>query len=226
VDLKVDVNVSSATEAHAKSHLSLRGTQASILRKVLRNQDQSRQIYDVLAAALFAGSKVLAASAPDAETLTHPLTIDEEIDLGASIRREGTHLRLKFPNDAETAGTKLAERQTPLDMGALRTSKTEIIVHLGSGLRLTEKPAAVDVSDPCFRIRRTIEGEGSTVILKNELEQICTQVSVEDYPRYRANMEHARSLLDAAVVFDEASPGVTKAADTGRKTTKATIAKH
>ncbi len=206
---KVDVDVTSPEEVTARSHLELRGSHASSLRALLRNEDQSRQVYDLLASACFPGGRVISASAPDHESLTHPLVVDEEIDAAASIRQEGEHFRLKFPNDTDGAQTqtKLSERQTPLDLGLPRSSVTEIVVHLGTSVRLREKPASVDVTDPCFHIRRTVTGDASTVTLKDELDQTCPRVSVTDYPRYRAAMDRARSLLDTAVVFDRVAGG-------------------
>ena len=58
-------------------------------------------------------------------------------------------------------------------------------------------------ADPCFRMRRTVGGDKSSVVVTELYEQTCTTVSVESYPRYRAAMERAKSLLDAALVFDK-----------------------
>jgi len=41
-------------------------------------------------------------------------------------------------------------------------------------------------------------------MVSEEFEQKCTTVSVEDYPRFRAAMRRAKSLLDSALVFDKA----------------------
>jgi transglutaminase-like putative cysteine protease/tetratricopeptide (TPR) repeat protein len=199
-----EVDVESPEKALAKAHLEIRGSRASLLRAVLRNEDQSRQLYEYVASSAFPGAKVISASAPDHESIVQPLRVIEEIDVGPSIRREGDHYRLKFSDEVETARTKLNERQTPLDLGPPRASSSEVVVRLGKGVRLTDKPAAVDVVDPCFHVRRAVSGDRASVILKDDFEQTCTRVSVEDYPRYRANMERARSLLDAAVVFDRA----------------------
>jgi hypothetical protein len=46
----------------------------------------------------------------------------------------------------------------------------------------------------------------SSVVVTELYEQTCTTVSVEGYPRYRSAMERARSLLDAALVFDKTPP--------------------
>jgi hypothetical protein len=79
-----------------------------------------------------------------------------------------------------------------------------MVVSLGHGLTLVERPTAVDVLDPCFHMRRSIAGDASRLVITDEVEQTCTRVPVADYPRYRANMEKARSLMDSAVVFDRA----------------------
>jgi hypothetical protein len=50
-----------------------------------------------------------------------------------------------------------------------------------------------------------VSGDHATVTVKEAFEETCTTVSVEDYPRYRAAMERARSLLDTALVFDKAT---------------------
>jgi tetratricopeptide (TPR) repeat protein len=197
-----DVEIDSPEKAHARSHLELRGSHASSLRTALRSEDQSRQVYDYLVSVLFPGGKLVSASAPEHESLFKPLAIDQEIDVSPAIRQEGEHFRLKLPNEAENAPTKLVERQTPLDLGPPQASTSEIVVHLGRGLRLVEKPAPVDVTDPCFRMRRTVGGDKSSVVVTERYEQTCTTVTVESYPRYRAAMERAKSLLDAALVFD------------------------
>jgi hypothetical protein len=145
---------------------------------------------------------VSSASAPDHESLVHPLTIDEELDLAGSVRQEGEHYRLKFPNEADVGQAKLTERQTPVDLGTPRSSEATIVVHLGSSLRLADTPSAVDVVEPCFHARRTVTTDHATVTLKDTYEQTCTRVSVEDYPRFHTAMDHARSLLDAALVFE------------------------
>jgi cellulose synthase operon protein C len=201
---KAELDVASPEKVTAKSHIEYRGSTASSLRTALRNADQSRQVYDVVATSQFPAAKVLTASSPDHESLVHPLAIDEELDLAASVRHEGDHYRLTFPFHADSAKTRLNERQTPLDLGPLESSESEIVVRMSKDVRLVEKPAPVEVVDPCFRVRRTVTGDATTVTLKEEFEQTCTRVSVEDYPRFRAALDRARSLLDAAVVFDKA----------------------
>jgi hypothetical protein len=200
--LKVDVNVESGEKVTAKSHFEERGSQASQMRKLLRNEDQSRQVYDLLASAVFPGSRVLSASAPDHEALSHPLVIDQELDLHAAIRQEGDHYRLKLASE-DSSQTKLSERQTPLDLGAQRSTVEEYVIHLGKDVRLTDKPSPVDVTDPCFHAKRTVTSGGATLTVKDEFEQTCTRVSVDEYPRYRAAMDHAHALMDTAVVFDK-----------------------
>ena len=199
---KVEIDVASPEKITARSHFEIRGDRASSLRTMLRSEDQSRQIYDLLGSALFPGARVSSASAPDHESLVHPLTIDEELDLAGSVRQEGEHYRLKFPNEADVGQAKLTERQTPVDLGTPRSSEATIVVHLGSSLRLADTPSAVDVVEPCFHARRTVTTDHATVTLKDTYEQTCTRVSVEDYPRFHTAMDHARSLLDAALVFE------------------------
>jgi len=197
-----EVSIEAPDRVHARSHLEVRGGHASSLRTALRSEDQSRQVYDYLVSQMFPGAKLVTASAPDHESLLHPLAIDEEIDASAAIRQEGAHYRLKLPNDAESAQTKLGERQTPLDLGPPSEQKSEIIVLLGKGVALVEKPTSVDVVDPCFHVRRTVSGDKTRVVVDEDFQQTCTTVSVADYPRYRAAMEKARGMLDAALVFD------------------------
>ena len=210
--LKVDVAIASPESVTGRSSLELRGSQASSLRTVLRNEDQSRQVYDLLASSFFPGARVISASAPDHESLAHPLVIDEDIDLEGTIRQEGEHYRLKLANAADNARTKLSERQTPLDLGPPRSTVTELVVHLGKDVKLAETPTPVDVTDPCFHARRTVLRDATTLTVKDDLEQTCTRVSAEDYPRYRAAMDRAHSLLDAAIVFDKASSASSKRA--------------
>jgi tetratricopeptide (TPR) repeat protein len=200
---KAEVDIESPEQVRAHSHLEVRGGHASSLRTALRSEDQSRQVYDYLASQLFPGSKLVSASAPDHESFLHPLRIDQEIDASASIRQEGAHYRLKLPNDADNAPTKLAERQTPLDLGPPTSDESEVVVHLGKGVRLVEMPAPVDVVDPCFHVSRKVSGDKATVTVTEAFQETCTTVSVADYPRYRAAMEHARSMLDTALVFDK-----------------------
>jgi hypothetical protein len=207
----VTVEIETPDKASAKSHLDVRGSQASTLRALLRSEDQSRQVYDMLAAAFFPGARVITASAPDHEALVHPVGIDEELELGGSIRREGDHFRLKVPNDADTALTRLTDRQTPLDLGPPRRTKTQIVFRLGKAVRVTEKPLPVSVVDPCFEAHRSVTGDATTVTLTDDYQQTCPQISVADYPRFRAAMDRARALFDAAVVFDVAA-GKTPAA--------------
>jgi hypothetical protein len=202
---KAEVEIESPEQVHAHSHLELRGGHASSLRTALRSEDQSRQVYDYVVSQLFPGAKLVSASAPDHESFLHPLRIDQEIDASASIRQEGTHYRLKLPNDADSAPTKLAERQTPLDLGPPTSDESEVVVHLGKGVKLVEMPAPVDVVDPCFHVTRKVSGDHATVTVKEAFEETCTTVSVEDYPRYRAAMERARSMLDTALVFEKAA---------------------
>ncbi|HEY3820350.1 MAG TPA: transglutaminase domain-containing protein [Polyangiaceae bacterium] len=201
---KAEVDIESPEQVRAHSHLELRGGHASRLRTALRSEDQSRQVYDYLASQLFPGAKLVSASAPDHESFLHPLRIDQEIDASASIRQEGAHYRLKLPNDTDSAPTKLVERQTPLDLGPPTSDESEVVLHLGQGLKLVEMPAPVDVVDPCFHVTRKVSADHATVTVKEAFEETCTTVSVEDYPRYRAAMEHARSMLDTALVFDKA----------------------
>jgi transglutaminase-like putative cysteine protease/tetratricopeptide (TPR) repeat protein len=200
---KIDVTVTSPEKVSARAALTVRGTQASHLRTALRSEDQSRQVYDFLASAFFAGSRVLTATAPDHESLAHPLAIDLDLDLAGTIRQEGEHYRLKLPNNAENAQTKVSDRQTPLDLGPPQSTETEVVVHFGPEVKLHEKPAAVDVSDPCFRARRTVTSDAHAITVKDELVETCNRVAVEDYPRFRAAMDHARALLDEAIVFDK-----------------------
>ncbi len=202
---KAEVDIESPEQVHAHSHLELRGSHASSLRTALRSEDQSRQVYDYLVSQLFPGAKLLSASAPDHESFLHPLRIDQEIDASASIRQEGTHYRLKLPNDADSAPTKLAERQTPLDLGPPTSDESEVVLRLGNGLKLVEMPSPVDVADPCFHVTRKVSADHATITVKETFEETCTTVSVADYPRYRTAMEHARSMLDTALVFDRAA---------------------
>jgi tetratricopeptide (TPR) repeat protein len=199
-----NVAIDAPDHVHASSHLAVRGGHASGLRTALRSDDQSRQVYDYLASQLFPGSKLVSATAPDHESFLHPLAIDLEIDASLAIRQEGVHYRLKLPNNADNAPTKLSERQTPLDLGPPSEEDSDIVLHLGKDVTLVEKPMPVDVVDPCFHVRRTVTGDKTDVTVHDELAQTCTTVSVADYPRYRAAMEKARGLLDSALVFDKA----------------------
>jgi hypothetical protein len=51
-------------------------------------------------------------------------------------------------------------------------------------------------------VTRKVSADHGAITVKETFEETCTTVSVEDYPRYRTAMEHARSMLDTALVFD------------------------
>ncbi len=200
-NVKVEVDIESPEHVTAKAHMEARGTHASSLRKTLRSEDQARQAYDVFASELFPGATVVHAEAKDHETIVHPLTLDEELDVTRAVREEMGHFRLRLGNDGE-GPVKLETRQTALDLGAPRDASSHVIVRLGSGVRLVDRPAPVEVTDPCFHAKRSVTVAGTTVKLESTFEQTCTTVSVADYPRFRAAMLRAHALLDGAIVFD------------------------
>jgi hypothetical protein len=183
--------------------MEFRGAFASQGRVRLRSDDQARQTYDYMASAVFTGAKLVSGQSTDHESTLHPLAIDLDVDATNSVTHEGDRFRLKLMNEADSPATKLKERQTPLDLGAPKSASAKVVMHVGKGVHLVETPTAVDVVDPCFHAKRSVRRDATTVTIEDTYESTCSQVSARDYTRYRENSERARSLFDAAIVFDK-----------------------
>ncbi len=204
----IEIEIDSLKTARAADIESLRGSMASGLRQMMRNEVLSQKFYSAAMSQYFPRSTLLhAGPIGEPEELAHPLQLKFEADISNSINAEADHARLKLPALFSLARmVSLSERKTTLDLGIPSVLSMSLTARLGAGLRLKTPPAQAEVKSRCFVATREVKVDGNLLHVRDRVERTCTEITPTDYAGFRADVERAAGQLDDAIVF-EAAPG-------------------
>jgi hypothetical protein len=202
---KVRIDVKSPTEAVASDEMSLRGTWASALRRLLRNQALAQKLYEQLAAALFPGTTMKSAHGEEKEDTWHPLQLALELDVSSSIRAEEASWRMSLPGTFRLAGVMaLKQRENPLRLGVPDSSSIEIEALVPDGYKFTHAPADFAVEHACFSVKRKAQLEPRRLRVTMQYLRKCTDVEIADYAGFRDAVQRAMHHFADEIVFAKA----------------------
>jgi hypothetical protein len=209
---QVELAIAAGDKARATERFSLRGDGAASLRIGLRNEKRAQQAYGYLANVFFPRSTLLRGEAPDHEDFSHPVTVNLDMDVSATIQKEGQHFRIKMPPFFTAAEqVSLPKRETPLDLRTRSASSVELHASLPEGMQFIDPPQPVELSSPCLKVKRSVQAVGRELRVHDEYEHTCPQVSAADYPAFREAVQKANAALDQAIVFGPAAPKAVRA---------------
>jgi hypothetical protein len=198
----VDLSVASSEQAGARARCEARGGSGSGIRRALRNEERGRQLYQGIANMLFAGARVNAASAQNADDIWRPVELSMELDVSAAIQPQGTNFRLPTPFAFPlSAHTRLEQRRTPLRLGPPESGRWEITYEVPARARIVRTPDDFDVQHACFSISRRTTTRGRRATVAIEYQRTCTDVAPEDYAELRRNAQRAANQLQSEIVF-------------------------
>jgi tetratricopeptide (TPR) repeat protein len=202
---KVRIDVKSPTEAVASDELSLRGSWASALRRLLRNQALAQKLYEQLAAMIFPGTTMKSAHGEEKEDTWHPLQLALELDVSSSIRAEEASWRLSLPGTFRLAGVMaLKQRENPLRLGVPDSSSVEIEALVPDGYKFTHAPVDFTVEHACFSVKRKAQLEPRRLRVTVAYTRKCTDVEIADYAGFRDAVQRAMHHFADEIVFAKA----------------------
>jgi cellulose synthase operon protein C len=201
------VQIKSPSEASAVDKITMRGSNASELRQLLRNPEVANKALQGLAAALFTGATLQQRSAEHPEDLWHPLELELQLDVASAIQSQGDSWRLPVP--ALLPGMRastLAIRRTPVRFGPFSSTSLHTEAELPEGYRLVQAPAAFEVQHPCFSARRQTLVEGRNVSVRFDYTRHCASIGVEEYAEFRKAALQVQRELRGEIVFAREVP--------------------
>lgn len=180
--------------ATADYQVSLRGAQASIIRRALRNQETAQDLYQRIASVYFPGSTLIVGNSHAPENIWAPLKIDTKIDITPSVHPSGDSVRIDTPFLFPLAGVlQLNERQFPLILGIKQRKTLDILIHSVSKQTNIVLPPDFAVSQDCFSLSRTTIREPKGIKIQYLYAQVCPEIPSEDYPSFRQSAQKVLS---------------------------------
>jgi tetratricopeptide (TPR) repeat protein len=197
------IKVASESAAEATDSMTLRGTNASQLRVMLRNEQVAKKAIEGIGAYLFPGSSLKESKPKNHDDIIAPLELKLTLDVSTSLTREGTRTRMKIPAQLSLLRTAtLATRKTEIVLGVPNTVTYRYDIALPDGYRVAHLPEAFTITHACFTAKRTSEAKDRSVKLTLELQRTCTRIKVADYPVYRETLQKLTNLTQQELVFE------------------------
>jgi transglutaminase-like putative cysteine protease/predicted Zn-dependent protease len=199
------VQIKSPSEASAVDKITLRGSDASELRQLLRNPEVANKALQSLSSALFTGATLQQRTSEHSEDLWHPLQVELQLDIASAIQNQNETWRLPVP--ALLPGVRastLANRHTPVRFGPYTSTSVHTEADLPDGYRVVQAPAPFAVEHACFSAKRSTQVEGRRVSVRFDYTRRCPGISVDDYAAFRkAALDVQRELRDEIVFARE-----------------------
>jgi tetratricopeptide (TPR) repeat protein/transglutaminase-like putative cysteine protease len=200
---EIDIRVASPEAAEADAKVIVRGSAGSSLRRVLRNEEQAKKLYQASASRLFVGATVKEASSSDPEDIWSPLVLDLDLDVSGALTPDGKLTRLPLPSLFPLSRTAmLSERRHPIRLGAPDSMELKARITLPPGSRVTHAPADVSIEHPCFSVARTSEVKGASVEVHMRYAATCPQLPADGYAEYRKAVQRATAQLNDPLRFE------------------------
>jgi len=199
------VQIKSPTEASAVDKITLRGSDASELRQLLRNPEVANKALQSLSSALFTGATLQQRTSEHTEDVWHPLQVELQLDVASAIQSQNETWRLPVP--ALLPGVRastLANRHTPVRFGPYTSTSVHTEAELPEGYRVVQAPAPFQVEHACFSAKRSTQVEGRHVSVRFDYTRHCPGIGVDEYAAFRkAALEVQRELRDEIVFARE-----------------------
>jgi transglutaminase-like putative cysteine protease len=199
------VAIKSPSEASAVDKITLRGSDASELRQLLRNPEVANKALQSLSSALFTGATLQKRTSEHSEDVWHPLQVELQLDIASAIQNQNETWRLPVP--ALLPGVRastLANRHTPVRFGPYTSSSVQTEAELPEGYRVVQAPAPFEVEHACFSAKRSTQVEGRRVRVRFDYTRRCPGIAVDEYAAFRkAALEVQRELRDEIVFARE-----------------------
>jgi tetratricopeptide (TPR) repeat protein/transglutaminase-like putative cysteine protease len=196
------IQIKSPTEASAVDDITLRGTNAAALRRLLRNRGVAEKVLQNLASGLFTGAVLKENKAEHADDLWHPLELGLTLDVSGAIQTQGESWRLPLPAFLpDLRASTLVTRRTPVRFGPFASVAYRTEVSVPEGYRVTQSPSAFDITHGCFHARRTAHVEGRTLGVQLDFTRTCSNISVADYGEFRDAASRVLKELRDEIVF-------------------------
>jgi tetratricopeptide (TPR) repeat protein len=201
------IQIKSPTEASAVDDITMRGSNAAALRRLLRNRGVADKMLQNVASALFTGAALKDSRAKHGDDLWNPLELALTLDVSAAIQAQGDHWRLPLPVFfPDLRASALVTRRTPVHFGPFTTVTYQTEAELPEGYRIVQAPAPFAIEHGCFRASRTAHVDGRRVELQVDFVRTCSDIGVNGYGEFRgAALEVLRELREE-VVFARQGP--------------------
>ena len=210
---RIDLDIQGPQQASATDEITLRGSAASAVRVMLRNEHRAQQLYAFVTNHYFPRATLVHGEAPDHEDFSHPLTLKMQVDASNTLQPEGDHFRFKLPSTFPLADlVSLDKRESSMDLRAPASESTDVHARVPEGMQLIDPPPETDLKSACFHVKRTVKVAGRELTVHDEFERSCVVVPASDYAAFRADVQKATARLDQAIIFGPATVKNTKTA--------------
>jgi len=204
----LDIDVQPSRQATARASITLRGTGAAAVRRLIRNPEQAHNFYQTLLSQFFGGATLSESNARNADDTWTPLVIDLVMNVSQAIQPQESQLRIQIPT-AQTfmyplsTATALASRQLPMRFGPPDTRRARFHFRLPRRARVVRVPESLELEHPCFSVRQSSVTQGTDVTVTYEYVRRCPELSVENYREFRRVAQEGANRLRAELVFAE-----------------------
>ena len=212
---RIDLDIQGPQKATVTDELSLRGSAASMVRVMLRNEHRAQQLYAFVTNHYFPRSTLVHGEAPDHEDFSHPVTLKLQVDASNTLQPEGDHFRFRLPPIFPLAElVSLDKRESAMDLRAPMSQTAELHARVPEGMQLIDPPPETDLKSACFHVKRMVKVAGRELTVHDEFERTCVVVPAGDYAAFRADVQKATARLDQAIIF---GPATVKNAKTAKR---------
>ncbi|MHB8874176.1 MAG: transglutaminase domain-containing protein [Myxococcaceae bacterium] len=204
-----ELSLTLAADGSAEGTLtrSLRGRAGSAARRFSRNPEQFRQAMQLLADAYLPGSTAAAEQVLEAKDLDSPARFRFELKAATAARREGAELRLRVPIDwSPRSVTALAKRQFALVLGVPEELTWQVAIDIPEAMRVSKLPQAVRASSACLDFERTVQQQGTRVLVHQRLTSLCERIGAAEYDAFRSETEKLGRITDEELVMVDRGP--------------------
>ncbi|MCP4503240.1 MAG: hypothetical protein GY822_25160 [Deltaproteobacteria bacterium] len=204
------INVDKDLKATATDQLTLKGRWAAGVRRLVRDDESARKLYERLSSILFPGATLLKGNAHESENTWKPLALSLEIDVTNSVQPQGDQRRLGVPYHFPlTQSAQSTTRKYPLRLGIYGHAETRVEVNLPPGAKTSFVPPNFKTVHRCFELERKTQEKrvkGTVVVsMTFSYQQRCFEVTPEEYVSYRSAVQEAISHLQDRLSFEPSS---------------------
>jgi|GEM_PF-620255 len=200
------VDIDKDLKATAVDNIALRGRWGAGVRRIVRDEESAKKLFERLGNILFPGATYQSGEAKDAENIYTPLALTLKLDVSNSVQPQGDERRVRLPiHFPLTQTAQSAERRFALRLGIHAHAETRVEVKLPAGAKTTFLPPDFEVKHDCFTASRKTEEkkskDGTVVVATYNYEQTCFEVTTEQYPSYREAVRQVHGHLQDRLSF-------------------------
>ena len=178
------------------------GVSADFFRRRLRNDERGRKAVEAFVDMLFPGAQARPLGIDGHQDLTGPLRMSFALRAPSLVRVDRGELRVRPPDFLGLDHlVPHAQRANPLRLGTPRTASLTLTLALGTQLSAAHVPPDTAIETPCLRLHRTATPGPEQLEIVYELVRTCYEISVADYPAFRAAAQQVSRALEEEIVL-------------------------